>query len=316
MNLQYPQLINCQVCPQNCRVNRYETTGFCKADYRLKINLAQLHHGEEPVFSGTNGSGTIFFSYCNLRCVFCQNYPISHLGWGTYYNEEECAQIMLKLQEAGAHNINLVSPTQYTPQLVQTIKIARENGLSIPILWNSNAYENISTLQSLAGLVDIYLPDFKYAHSFYSKKYSTAKDYPEIAIIALEEMFRQVGHLQLDSEGIAQKGILVRHLVLPNHLSSTKQVLYILYEHFGPELALSLMAQYYPAGRANEFPELNRSLKREEYEEAVETAEALGFKNLYLQKFYSSPEWTPDFQPHNEVFDEKKLHFQGKKRND
>ena len=314
MNLQYTQLINCQVCPQNCGVNRYETTGFCKAGFNLKINLAQLHHGEEPVFSGSNGSGTIFFSYCNLRCVFCQNYSISHLGWGTYYNEEDCAQIMLKLQEAGAHNINLVSPTQYTPQLVKTITIARENGLSIPVLWNSNGYENVFTLQSLAGLVDIYLPDFKYAHSFYSKKYSSAKDYPEIAIRALEEMFRQVGHLQLDSEGIAKKGILVRHLVLPNHLSGTKKVLYILYEHFGPELALSLMAQYYPTGKANEFPELNRSLKKEEYEEAVETAEALGFKNLYLQKIYSSPEWTPDFQPHNEVFNERNLHFQGKKK--
>ena len=314
MNLQYPQLINCQVCPQNCGVNRYETTGFCKAGFNLKINLAQLHHGEEPVFSGSNGSGTIFFSYCNLRCVFCQNYSISHLGWGTYYNEEDCAQIMLKLQEAGAHNINLVSPTQYTPQLVKTITIARENGLSIPVLWNSNGYENVFTLQSLAGLVDIYLPDFKYAHSFYSKKYSSAKDYPEIAIRALEEMFRQVGHLQLDSEGIAKKGILVRHLVLPNHLSGTKKVLYILYEHFGTELALSLMAQYYPTGKANEFPELNRSLKKEEYEEAVETAEALGFKNLYLQKIYSSPEWTPDFQPHNEVFNERNLHFQGKKK--
>ncbi|OQB05817.1 MAG: Radical SAM superfamily protein [Candidatus Cloacimonetes bacterium ADurb.Bin211] len=314
MNLQYPQLINCQVCPQNCGVNRYETTGFCKAGFNLKINLAQLHHGEEPVFSGSNGSGTIFFSYCNLRCVFCQNYSISHLGWGTYYNEEDCAQIMLKLQEAGAHNINLVSPTQYTPQLVKTITIARENGLSIPVLWNSNGYENVFTLQSLAGLVDIYLPDFKYAHSFYSKKYSSAKDYPEIAIRALEEMFRQVGHLQLDSEGIAKKGILVRHLVLPNHLSGTKKVLYILYEHFGPELALSLMAQYYPTGKANEFPELNRSLKKEEYEEAVETAEALGFKTLYLQKIYSSPEWTPDFQPHNEVFNERNLHFQGKKK--
>ena len=314
MNLQYPQLINCQVCPQNCGVNRYETTGYCKAGFNLKINLAQLHHGEEPVFSGSNGSGTIFFSYCNLRCVFCQNYSISHLGWGTYYNEEDCAQIMLKLQEAGAHNINLVSPTQYTPQLVKTITIARENGLSIPVLWNSNGYENVFTLQSLAGLVDIYLPDFKYAHSFYSKKYSSAKDYPEIAIRALEEMFRQVGHLQLDSEGIAKKGILVRHLVLPNHLSGTKKVLYILYEHFGTELALSLMAQYYPTGKANEFPELNRSLKKEEYEEAVETAEALGFKNLYLQKIYSSPEWTPDFQPHNEVFNERNLHFQGKKK--
>jgi len=314
MNLQYPQLINCQVCPQNCGVNRYETTGFCKAGFNLKINLAQLHHGEEPVFSGSNGSGTIFFSYCNLRCVFCQNYSISHLGWGTYYNEEDCAQIMLKLQEAGAHNINLVSPTQYTPQLVKTITIARENGLSIPVLWNSNGYENVFTLQSLAGLVDIYLPDFKYAHSFYSKKYSSAKDYPEIAIRALEEMFRQVGYLQLDSEGIAKKGILVRHLVLPNHLSGTKKVLYILYEHFGTELALSLMAQYYPTGKANEFPELNRSLKKEEYEEAVETAEALGFKTLYLQKIYSSPEWTPDFQPHNEVFNERNLHFQGKKK--
>ena len=197
---------------------------------------------------------------------------------------------------------------------MKTITIARENGLSIPVLWNSNGYENVFTLQSLAGLVDIYLPDFKYAHSFYSKKYSSAKDYPEIAIRALEEMFRQVGHLQLDSEGIAKKGILVRHLVLPNHLSGTKKVLYILYEHFGTELALSLMAQYYPTGKANEFPELNRSLKKEEYEEAVETAEALGFKTLYLQKIYSSPEWTPDFQPHNEVFNERNLHFQGKKK--
>jgi putative pyruvate formate lyase activating enzyme len=312
MNIQYAQLLNCQVCPQNCRVNRYETTGFCKADYRLKINLAHLHHGEEPVLSGTNGSGTIFFSHCNLRCVFCQNYTISHLGWGTYYNEEECAQIMLKLQGAGAHNINLVSPTQYTPQLVQSIKMAKSNGLEIPVLWNSNGYENVSSLQFLSGLIDIYLPDFKYAHSFYSKKYSSAKDYPEIAINALEEMFKQVGHLQLDSNGIAKKGLIVRHLVLPNRISGTKEVLYMLYEHFGPELALSLMAQYYPTGQANEFFELNRGLRKEEYEEAVETVEALGFKNLYLQQLYNSPEWTPDFQPHSEVFNGKKLHFKGK----
>jgi len=259
--------------------------------------LATLHFGEEPCFSGTRGSGTIFFAGCNLRCVYCQNYEISTLCWGKDISVEELIRLMLKLQEEGAHNINLVTPTHFTLQLREAIIQAKEKGLTIPVLWNSSAYEKVETLQLLTGLVDIYLPDFKYAHKVYAQKYSSAPDYPAVAISAIKEMFSQVGLLELDEKGIAQKGLLLRMLVLPNKLAGCKENLYTLTEELGTELTLSLMGQYYPAGKAKNYKELTRGITLSEYFEVVDTAVELGFTKLYTQEISSSDTWTPNFSP-------------------
>ncbi len=242
----FPELYHCQICPRKCRINRYETTGYCGAGAKLKINLAQLHHGEEPVLSGAGGSGTIFLSYCNLKCVFCQNYQISCQGWGEEYSIESCARLMLQLQEQGAHNINLVTPSHYSLQLGEAIRAAKHGGLNIPIVWNSNAYEDPELLKQLAGLVDIYLPDLKFAHPVYSKKYSHAADYTQYAKLAIKEMFFQVGNLHVSNNGVAQGGLLIRHLVLPKGLAGTRELLHWIADELGTDVQLSLMAQYYP----------------------------------------------------------------------
>jgi putative pyruvate formate lyase activating enzyme len=292
----FPELDGCRICPHECGINRYQAVGFCRAGAEIKVNLAQLHFGEEPVFSGSRGSGTIFFSHCNLRCVFCQNYKISHLGWGEPVSGKGLADMMLGLQSQGAHNINLVSPTQYTPQIRSALILAKETGLHIPVIWNSNAYEKSSTLASLAGLVDIWLPDFKYAHPYYAERYSGARNYPEQALMAIEEMFKQAGFLHTDEDGIAKLGVAVRHLVLPNMLSGSCDVLRLLYDRFGPELPLSLMAQYYPAGKANDYPELDRGIGPGEYEKVLDCAKDLGFHNVMVQELSSDDTWTPRFR--------------------
>lgn len=315
MNFKYSELLACQVCPQDCRVNRYEGTGFCGAGANLRVNSVDLHHGEEPVLSGSGGSGTIFFSHCNLRCVFCQNHQISHLGRGKGLSEQECARMMLRLQEAGAHNINLVSPTHYTPQLAESIQLARSEGLNIPIVWNSNAYEDPATLKTLNGLVDIYLPDFKYAHSAYSLKYSRAKDYPAVALAAIGEMLAQAGKLIISDSGLATRGVLIRHLVLPNRISGTKEILYRLHENFGIGITLSLMSQYYPAADAHKYPELSRSLRPEEYQEALDLAQSLGFSQIYAQELNPSSDWTPIFPDHASKSEFTINHFHGRKQN-
>jgi len=251
--MSYSQMFSCNICPRNCGIDRTKNKGYCGVTDKLRINLATRHFGEEPCFSGTRGSGTIFFAGCNLRCVYCQNYEISTLCWGKDISVEELIRLMLKLQEEGAHNINLVTPTHFTLQLREAIIQAKEKGLTIPVLWNSSAYEKVETLQLLTGLVDIYLPDFKYAHKVYAQKYSSAPDYPAVAISAIKEMFSQVGLLELDEKGIAQKGLLLRMLVLPNKLAGCKENLYTLAEELGTELTLSLMGQYYPAGKAKKL---------------------------------------------------------------
>lgn len=313
MTVAFSALGNCRICPQQCGADRFQGPGACGADVRVKVNLAQLHHGEEPVLSGNRGSGTIFFSHCNLHCVFCQNHRISQTGWGEYVKEEQCAALMLRLQEAGAHNVNLVSPTHYSLQVAESCRIARVSGLSIPIIWNSNAYEKVETLILLKGLVDIYLPDFKYAHALYGLKYSSAAAYPETALAALCEMQEQVGELQIDAAGIARKGLLVRHLVLPNRLSGTRQALYLLHERLGPKVSLSLMAQYYPAWHAAEYPELNSGLSSAEYQEALETAASLGFAHVFTQKPACDPDWTPEFNRKFKPGDRTEHHFHGKR---
>ena len=293
----YSPMHSCNICPRNCGIDRTKHLGYCGVQDTLKVNLATRHFGEEPPITGTRGSGTIFLSGCNLRCVFCQNYDISTNCWGKDITIDELVHLMLNLQKEGAHNINLVTPTHFTPQLREVILQAKKEGLAIPIVWNSSAYEKVETLQSLNGIVDIYLPDFKYAHKVYAKKYSSAPDYPAIAIAAIKEMFSQVGLLEVNSNGIAKKGIIIRMLVLPYGLAGCKENLHTLANEIGIDLTLSLMGQYYPAGKAKNYKELSRGISAKEYQEVIETADALGFTKLFTQEISSSELWTPDFSP-------------------
>jgi putative pyruvate formate lyase activating enzyme len=291
----YPELTQCRICPQNCGIDRYTRTGFCQATAELRINLHQLHFGEEPVISGDKGSGTIFFSHCNLRCVFCQNHTISHLGNGAITTPEDCIKMMLELQDKGAHNINLVTPMHYSLQLADILHNAKSRGLQIPVVWNSNAYENVETLKLLEGLVDIYLPDLKYASDSHSIKYSNASDYPNIAHKALLEMYRQVGNLTLDLEGIAQRGMIIRILVMPNNIAGVSDSLNWIKDNLGNETCISLMAQYYPTWKASNYDAINRGITQNEYNEALDALLSMGFDNGYTQDLSCSDEWTPDF---------------------
>lgn len=288
-------LKNCVICPRKCAVNRYERMGFCKSSDKIKINTYQLHHWEEPVISGTQGSGTIFFSHCNLQCVFCQNYKISFSGYGKEFSNEEACAIMLDLQNRNAHNINLVSPTHYTPQLAETLVMAKASGLKIPVVWNTNGYEEVESLKLLEGLVDIYMPDFKYLNSGISRKYSDAADYPAKAKAAIKEMARQVGHLKVDN-GLAWKGLLIRILVMPNDLNNTTDTLIWIAENLGIKTYISLMGQYYPTNMTAKYVEINRAITLEEYGIARNQLEILGFENGFLQGVGSSSEYTPDFE--------------------
>jgi putative pyruvate formate lyase activating enzyme len=286
---------NCHVCPRDCGVNRYQQRGYCQAGAQLQMSLGQLHFGEEPFITGTRGSGTIFFSWCNLRCVFCQNFEISDEGFGVIYSLEALVQNMLQLQNLGAHNINLVTPAHFTPHLKQAIIAARQQGLQIPVVWNTNAYEHVSVLAGLEGLVDIYMPDLKYASALFSARYSGARDYPYVARKAILEMFRQVGHLQIKN-GIAQKGLFIRLLVLPNQLAGIRESLYWIHENLGPETYISLMGQYYPTHKAKDISALNRGITQFEYEELISLVQDLGFENCLIQEIGSSADWTPIFK--------------------
>lgn len=277
-------------------MDRYIANGFCDAGADLRINLAQLHFGEEPVISGNLGSGTIFFTHCNLKCVFCQNYSISQEGNGSYCSPEDLSDLMLDLQHQGAHNINLVTPTHYSLHIREALLRARENGLHIPIVWNSNAYETVETLAQMQGLVDIYLPDFKYSYAAYSKLYSSAPDYPEIALKAISEMKRQVGDLKLDEEGIATRGLIIRLLVLPNNIAGIQRSLDLIAQNLGPQTQISLMGQYYPTHKAFLFPELSRGITSIEYDKALDSIHAHGFTNVWTQELSCNDEWTPDFR--------------------
>lgn len=292
---QIPQMLDCRICPRDCGVDRYRAIGFCGAGAYTQVNLWDLHHGEEPPISGTRGSGTVFFSHCNLKCVFCQNYSISCQGFGREVSIAELTTLMLVLQDRGAHNINLVTPTHYTPQIIEALQDARRQGLEIPVLWNSSAYEKVETLAALEPLVDIYLPDWKYFHGLYARRYSHAENYPQVAQAAIREMLRQKGYLQCNEEGIATQGVLLRLLVLPRGISGTEDILREVAEDFGTELPLSLMAQYYPAGEASKYPELSRGITAAEYDKVVTTALELGFTRVYQQELSCSDEWTPDF---------------------
>ena len=257
------ELIKCKVCPHKCKVNRLEgKIGRCKCNDKIKIALVSTHMYEEPCISGTNGSGTIFFSNCNLACKFCQNYEISQLGKGHEITIEELASVMVKQQEAGVHNINLVTPTMYAYQIIEAIKIARKNELNIPIIYNSNGYENIETIKALKGYIDVYLPDLKYYSNEIAVKYSKAPNYFEIASKAILEMINQVGEPIFDEAGMIKKGVMIRHLVLPNHIQNSKNVLKWIKENIPEKIYIDVMAQYFPTYKAKEDELINRKLTK------------------------------------------------------
>ena len=281
----YKLLSPCEVCPRKCGVKRLEgERGFCRSGEDVIVSSHNAHFGEEPPLVGNFGSGTIFFTNCNLKCVYCQNYPISQLGNGNKVNLLELAKIMLALQKRKCHNINLVTPTHFVPQILKSLKLAVKMGLQIPIVYNTCGYEEVRTLKLLAGIVDIYLPDARYANDEVARKYSSAPDYFEIMKKALKEMHRQVGDLVTDKIGVARSGLIIRHLVLPEGLSGTKKIMRFIAREISPHTYVSLMAQYFPAYQAGQFPPLSRRINREEYREALRAFEEEGLGNGWFQK--------------------------------
>lgn len=282
--LELDRLKKCTICPHKCGIDRTKYIGRCKSTDKVKIALYSTHNFEEPCISGEKGSGTIFFSNCNLNCVFCQNYEISQQGRGKEIEIEELAEIMLKQQEKGVENINLVTPTSYSIQIKEAIIIAKKKGLKIPIVYNTNGYENVETLRELEGLIDIYLPDLKYYYDSLGKKFSKVDNYFEIATNAIKEMYRQVGSPKLNEKGIMQKGLMVRHLILPNNIENSKKCLKWLKENFNDNIYISLMAQYFPTYKAKEISEINRKLTPKEYEEIENYLYDLDIENGYIQE--------------------------------
>ena len=293
----FEELVECKICPHKCKINRVDgKIGFCKASDKVKIALASLHYFEEPCISGEKGSGTVFFSNCNLNCKFCQNYEISSLGKGKEITIDELANTFLDLQKQGANNINLVTPTIYAYQIKEALKIAKNKGLNIPIVYNSNGYESIETLENLEGYIDVYLPDLKYYHDDIAFKYSGIKDYFKNATEAIQEMYRQVGSPQLDENGIIQKGLIIRHLVLPNNIENSKRVLEWIKENIDERVYISIMAQYFPCYKAKEIEELNRKLTKEEYEEIENFVYSINIENGYMQELGEhEEEYVPNF---------------------
>ena len=268
---------SCTLCPRECKVNRLEgESGFCSAGKLPTISSAHPHFGEESPLVGSAGSGTIFFTGCNLGCIYCQNYDISHLGVGESISIKELAQSMLRLQRIGCHNINFVTPTHYTPQMVEAIIAAESDGLKIPIVYNCGGYEKIETLKLLDGIIDIYMPDMKYGRSAEAEKYSCARDYPKTSFSAISEMHRQVGDLKLDVSGIAYRGLLVRHLVLPNDIAGSEEVFKFLAENISKKTYLNIMDQYQPQFDAWKHEELSRGPTRKEYKRAIDLAKRYG----------------------------------------
>jgi len=279
-------LKECRLCPRDCGADRVSGEfGVCRAPFDVYISSFHPHFGEEPPLVGSNGSGTIFFTHCSLRCVFCINYEISHLGEGYKVSYEELARAMLILQkQKGCHNINVVTPTHYMPHILMALDIAVSKGLSVPVVYNTCGYEKIEFLKYLDGVVDIYLPDFKYFSSEMAKKYSAgASDYPEITKKAFLEMHRQVGVLKTSQRGIALRGLMVRHLVMPNNVSGSIEFLRWMSKNLPPDTYINIMSQYMPVYKAKDFPEIARRINRKEYSEVVDEAKRLGFTNLEIQ---------------------------------
>ncbi len=285
--------MKCSICPRGCLAERSETSGICGAGEKFKIARAAPHFWEEPCISGEKGSGTVFFSGCNLGCVYCQNYEVSHESFGKEINETELMKTFDNLIEKGVHNLNLVTPTHYAPMLA---KVLKEYKSPVPIVYNTSGYERAETLKLLEGLVDIYLPDIKYFDSAPAKKYSDAEDYFEFASSAVLEMYRQVGDMVTDENGIAKKGIIIRHMVLPGNISQAVKVFSWVRDNLPPETYISVMRQYTPFGKAKELPPIDRKLSSKEYKIVKDKILALGFENCYFQSKESSAEnFIPNF---------------------
>jgi len=281
----YGRLKSCDLCPHNCGVNRIKgERSICGAALKPRIASANLHRGEEPPISGTRGSGTIFLSGCSLKCRFCQNFPISQLGAGSELTTRELAGKMIALQKRRAHNINFVTPTHFLPQILAALWLAIPLGFRLPIVWNSSGYEKANVLPLLEGIVSIYLPDMKYADSDSAVAISSAPGYREINRAAVMEMFRQTGHLQLDEHGIAVRGIIIRHLVLPGGRAGTAETLKWIAENLGQEVHVALMSQYFPAHKAIKSKGLDRPLDHAEYEAATAALEEFGLENGWVQE--------------------------------
>ncbi len=277
-------LEKCMICPHNCGINRLDgQVGRCKSKDTVKIALYSTHNFEEPCISGKKGSGTVFFSNCNMNCIFCQNYEISQHGKGKEISIQELAEIFIKQQEKDVENINLVTPTSYVPQIIEAIKIAREKGLKIPIVYNTNGYEKVETLRMLEGYIDIYLPDLKYSDDILAKRLSKVDNYFEIATSAIKEMYRQTGKFIFDEDGIMQKGMIIRHLVLPNHILNSRRVLKWINDNMN-DVYVSVMAQYFPTYKAKEIEDINRKLTKEEYEKIENYLYRLNLENGYIQE--------------------------------
>ena len=289
-------LRNCSICPRKCGTDRYIRNGGCGTGAEVIAAKAFLHQWEEPCISGERGSGTIFFCGCNMKCIFCQNHEISQQPYGKKISIERLAEIMLELQEQGAANINLVSPTPYALHIIKAVAAARQQGLSLPVVYNTNGYESVETVAVLKGTVDIYLPDIKYYSDEYSVKYSKAPQYFKHASEAVLRMFEQVGHPVFDDNGIMQRGILLRHLILPEHLADSKKILNWIRENLGQQAYVSLMCQYIPMFDADKYEEINRKLEAWEYELAIDYFFKIGLENGFVQEHSSAAEdFVPDF---------------------
>lgn len=286
--------LNCTLCPRKCGINRAERTGFCGETNALSVTRAALHMWEEPPISGTNGSGTVFFRGCNLKCIYCQNYSIAHNEGGKIISVSALSDAFLRLQAQNAHNINLVTPTHFVPHIIKAVQLARQQGLTIPVVYNTSGYETAKTVKMLSGIVDVFLTDFKYINPETAKKYSFAENYPEYAKEALAEMVR-IAPAPTFENGIMKKGVIVRVLLLPNHLIEAKMIVKYLYKTYGKNIYISLMNQYTPI-KKHEYESLNRTVTDYEYKSLVDYAANLGLKNAFIQHGKTAEEsFIPDF---------------------
>ena len=291
----------CTNCPRNCMVDRSKDKGFCKAGAKIKAALASVHNFEEPCISGVNGSGTIFFTGCNLKCVYCQNYKISDEMYGIELSIEKLALVMIKMQDMGVHNINLVTPTMYVESIIEVIKLARKKGLNIPIIYNTSGYESVEVIKKLEPYIDIYLPDFKYIDNELAYKYSNVKDYFENVTKALIEMKRQKKDT-FNKDGILTSGVIVRHMILPNNVENSKNVIRWIKDNLGENTIISIMAQYFPTHKACEFEEINRKITKEELEEVENFLFEQNMLNGYIQELGGhEEEYVPEFNLENLV---------------
>lgn len=294
------RLNGCRVCPRHCDVRRdRDEVGFCQTGHLPVVSAVTPHFGEEPALSGTRGAGNIFFGSCNLRCSYCQNFEISQDKLARAKNEmthEELARKMIGLQDRGCHSINFVSPSHFVPQMLRAVYLAIGMGLDLPIVYNTSSYEDLETLRLLDGIIDIYLPDLKYSDDLAGVEYSGCPSYVEISRAAVKEMHRQVGNLRLDADGIATRGVIIRHLVLPSDLAGSEATLRWIAQELGTDVTISVMAQYYPTHKATNDPLLSRTVREREYERVLELVEKLGFTNGWCQEFEAERTYRPNFQ--------------------